>query len=892
MPSVFQAEINYCLTTYNNLPSTRNDWENQDKKRSALPLSFVQLKSKFTNSGKRNTIVSPEPLVKPFSSYPIPPPPVPSQKNNEKDEGSDGDRSDTQRATLRHARSIPQLPPLTVTREPQSRTTTTPSNKWRRGVIVIHVHGDGGSQGGGLNIYDNDEIIFKQVLRPIPEINWLNDDIQRIDPSVYSKPHVLSLHLPEIDKVDNRKSFSAGSSPFKSQASTLGKSGRRSRGYTITKNQLANSNDTNNATSPIPQDLNDITDEDTEENITLQTTSSRLGNRKESLMDQVLLMEFLTEKENHEWFVLLRSFGGTPLPRLHRRLDIKVLDLQENIPFSNLNINNGNGSSALGEDSTMDQMSSRSQQPQSATKVSFAADKVDFKTGWSTRDKLKIEIYTDKLMIGQTSWTHAEDRSETPIWAEVFKYENLRDFSTCKLKIHKFKSGKPSVHFATVFLPLVPSMSKSKDERFPIISLGGSVIGELRLNVIYTVVSIIGLQHYELPEIFRDFGGTRITYYITAKGLLDQCVDMFTRFFWALGYLYTRITEMCEIEAKANGDVLFRSNSPLTRLMEATMRLVCFDFLSLSIGPTINNILDNEIALNNENTKGVNKLLEVCWNDMYTHRGVFPNVLRGIFASLFKDVKGNHEERRLWYKAISSFIFLRLIGPALMRPNLFGLARGLPKPSVQKTLTLIAKIFHSMAFFTSNDLNKDPELARFSGFIKNNNDAMIDYLASFATPLDDFQLKAEQPSKIAEFLNTRLPLLPLELSQGIPMLSVLIPVEIDADAAVFYGLIYQRRKAKVGGAEMTQEDGVAKGEEESMIDLIRATDILVSTIHNATISETNDLVDNSSSILSDPREAELLKEKRQNRTTTPRPSMQIEAYSAQHDRSLKSPIVQ
>ncbi|WWC90637.1 uncharacterized protein L201_005573 [Kwoniella dendrophila CBS 6074] len=898
MPSVFQAEVNYCLTTCNNLPPSQNNWESSTKKRSS-GLSLLRPKSTHGGPG-RNAIVIPEPMMKPLASYPIPPPPS-KIKGDGEDEDWNSDKFDTQRATLRHARSIPQLPPLSTIREAQKRITSS-SSKWRKGVIVIHVHGDGGSQGGGLTIYDNDDIVFRRVIRPLPTLNWSNDDIQRIDPSVYAKPHVLSLNLPDIDQnpYDSRKSTSRGRS-LREQVPSMSRFARRPRGYTVTK---VNSNITTadsistedstqtTSTQDSPDYSSDQQQFENEEILTSETSLSLHSISRDRSLDKVLLLEFYSEKEKHEWFTLFRSFGGTPLPRLNRSLHIKILDLQENVPFSNLNLGgSGSGSGKLGdEDSTLDQLSltSKPDTQASETKAAFLVEKSDPKPGWAIRERLKVEIYTDKQMIGQTTWAQAEDRSQTPFWAEVFNFENMRDFSACTLRISKLKSGKTPYHFATVDLPLVPGMMKAKDERFPIISSAGHIIGELRLVINFRIVNVVGMQHYPLPEVFHGMGGTKTIYYMMSKGLLDQCIDLFTRFNWALGTTYNRLVEMSEIEAKASGDTLFRGNTPMTRLLEATMRLVCFDFLRLSIGPTINYILEHEIEVSNGYGRTMNKLLNECWENMYAQRGIFPNILRRVFSVMFKNVKENHNESRLRYKAVSSFLFLRLIGPALMRPNLFGLSRGLPKGSVQKTLTLIAKIFHTMAFFTWNDSVRDPELSRYTTFIRNHEDGMVDYLSSFATPLDDFQCKPEPPTNIAEFLGTRLPLLPPEYGQGVPMLTVAGPVEVDADAAVFYELLYQRRKAKVGGAEMTQEDGVVAGEEEEMVHLIRTMDQFISGIHLASYEHI--MGDNSSSILSDPREAEMMREKekeieRQLRPITPRPSLQIDVTSAQRDRN-------
>ncbi|WWC71489.1 uncharacterized protein I206_105447 [Kwoniella pini CBS 10737] len=885
MPSVFQAEVVYCLTTSNALPPAHDNWESGKKKRSS---GLALLRPKSTHSGGRNNIFSPEPTVKPLSSYPIPPPPPPSQADgNDEDVSWKKDRYDTQRATLRHTRSIPQLPPLTSSSSPQKRITSSSfSNRWRRGVVVIHVHGEGGAQGGGMTICENDEIIYRHTLRALPEINWSNDDIQKIHPSVYNKPFVLSLYLSGSNRPspDSRKSLSyTGDIRLKSNISTLSKMGKRTRGYTITKidtTSTASSGKTNNSANFDEVPLT------AREEIIAPETSISTANFDQP--EHILLLEFSTEKEKNEWYVLLRSFSGNSLPRIDRRLQIRVLDLQESIPFSTLHLGSERGRRGQ-EDFTntaisFDQISARSSEPQSSSRIPGIVNKNDWKSGWAVKDKLKIEIYTDGLLIGQTTWVQAEDRSEIPFWAELFTFENVREFSNCVLKVCRMRSGKGVQPFATVNLPLVPGFMKAKDERYPIVSSSGHVVGELRLIVNFTVVNVVDMNVYPLPEVFHGMGGTRTIYYMMSKGLLDQCIDLFTRFNWALGTTYNRLVEMSEIEAKASGDTLFRGNTPMTRLLEATMRLVCFDFLRLSIGPTISVILENEMVVSHENTRSIIKLLDDCWEDMYSQRGLFPNILRQVFAVLFKNVKENHEERKLRYKAVSSFLFLRLIGPALMRPHLFGLAKGLPKLPVQRTLTLVAKVFHTLAFFTWSDTARDPELARYSVFIRKNHDSMIDYLSSFATPLDDFQCRPESPSSIEIFLKTRIPLLSIEFAQSVPMLTVAGPVEVDTDAAVFYELLYQRRKAKVGGAEMTREDGIVPGEEEEMKDLIRTMDQFISNVHKS--SYENVIGDNGSSIHSDPLDSQKDLNKSLKSIIPSRPSLQIDINSAQHDRKL------
>lgn len=58
------------------------------------------------------------------------------------------------------------------------------------------------------------------------------------------------------------------------------------------------------------------------------------------------------------------------------------------------------------------------------------------------------------------------------------------------------KKDKVSVLFGKVDLPLVSSFSKVDDERYPVRSINGAVIGEIRLTVSYQEVDVIPLAEY------------------------------------------------------------------------------------------------------------------------------------------------------------------------------------------------------------------------------------------------------------------------------------------------------------------------------------------------------------------------------------------------------------
>jgi len=105
-----------------------------------------------------------------------------------------------------------------------------------------------------------------------------------------------------------------------------------------------------------------------------------------------------------------------------------------------------------------------------------------------------------------------------------------------------------------------------------------------------------------------------------------------------------------------------------------------------------------------------NRLLEhwcnELWNQMYVVRMDCPIELRKLFGHIRLMVErkfgggGGMEPGgfgMLPRQAISSFVFLRFIVPAILNPHLFGLCPGMPSYGVGRSLTLLAKCTQSLA---------------------------------------------------------------------------------------------------------------------------------------------------------------------------------------------------
>ncbi|WVQ82112.1 hypothetical protein IAT38_004240 [Cryptococcus sp. DSM 104549] len=871
-PYLFTASVAFLITDPSSPPPPQQDTDSlrahhahtqSQKKKRTSGLDLLRPKSSHgsTRPGQLSpqsiSPVSPSVIPSPVVNFGLPP--VDSFKRDEVDAFG------AQRATLRHTKSIPQILPLEQPQKSSNDRKRRRSHHWKNGTVELDLDGTGGRHGGELKIYTPDGVVLRQPFHPLRQQTVSCEDVDMVHHSVYGRLHTLSFRLPYTEPVPQtptplsedpptvapslRKSTSRGRSLRPNIVSPLSLI-TRARGSTISHP------DSTSASAQLDR-LRDITRPSHPPVLGVSSAGSfsSFSEADGDTGDVKVLLAFGSEHARGEWYALLRAFACEDTPRVLRRLHLKVLDLQEAVALSSGRLQG----SGVGEEGASSQHGTASIEVRSAKsgEAPSTTGRSQVKLGWASKEVLCVEIHIDNRMIGRTTWAKAEEGSLIPFWAEHFDFEDLPPFTTCLLKICRLRSNK-SQPVATVALPLVPSFSKVRDERYPVRSLVvDSTIGELRMSVAYHEVPVLPRAEHNSAYIFDGASGTRMVYYLSAQGYLDQIISVITKTGIARDPTLPWLLDMIEVEAKASGNTLFRSNTPLTRTLEAAMRLVCIDFLRLSIGPTVTTVLKNDIAVRPEDTGTMEKLAQQCWDDMYSQRG---SVLRTVFAKLFKSVKENHEERKLHYKAVSSFLFLRLIGPALMRPHLFDLARGLPRAGVQRTLTLLAKILHAMAFFSYRDTSRDSEVGAYAKFIKDADDSgvMVDYLSSFATPLDAYQALPPPPTPIETFLSERMPLLTPTQNSWIPLLTAAGPIDLLADGAVMLEALYQRRKGLRG-----EEVG-----DEEVKERLGEMDRLLRRFHRKVFQW-------------EGRQSRI----EEDRSHTPRPSLHIDVPAAQRDRS-------
>ena len=95
-----------------------------------------------------------------------------------------------------------------------------------------------------------------------------------------------------------------------------------------------------------------------------------------------------------------------------------------------------------------------------------------------------------------------------------------------------------------------------------------------------------------------------------------------------------------------------------------------------------------------------------------------PFTIRCIFSKVFQKAKTHFpEEPTAGYVAVTSFLFLRFFGAALLNPLSFGLSAENLSPKTRRTLTILSKIIQKAANFQEFDSSKEAFTAKLNRFV-------------------------------------------------------------------------------------------------------------------------------------------------------------------------------
>ncbi|OAA33276.1 GTPase activating protein (BUD2/CLA2) [Moelleriella libera RCEF 2490] len=190
-------------------------------------------------------------------------------------------------------------------------------------------------------------------------------------------------------------------------------------------------------------------------------------------------------------------------------------------------------------------------------------------------------------------------------------------------------------------------------------------------------------------------------------------------------------------------NLLFRGNTLLTQSLEFHMRRLGVDYLEVVLQNKINEINDvnpdcevdtsrlphaGSADLDQRWSRLIRYTTEV-WLCISDSAHSLPSELRHILKYIRAVAEDRYGDflRTVAYTAVSGFLFLRFICPAILSPKLFGLLRDHPRAHAQRTLTLIAKVLQKMANMSTFG-KREEWMERMNRFLTSQRSVFRDYI--------------------------------------------------------------------------------------------------------------------------------------------------------------------
>jgi Ras GTPase-activating protein 1 len=184
------------------------------------------------------------------------------------------------------------------------------------------------------------------------------------------------------------------------------------------------------------------------------------------------------------------------------------------------------------------------------------------------------------------------------------------------------------------------------------------------------------------------------------------------------------------IDREDNVSTLFRASTVATMLMDQFMKLLAMDYLLSILRQPIQFITTStepcelnpgylprgtDTAKNQENLESH---ISLVLNEIYNSVNICPLPLRYLFHCLQEQVALKWpSDQGVRTRAVSAFLFLRFICPALLKPHLFNLVSDPPSQTSDRSLKLVTKTVQNVANLIEFK-GKEPFMGALNTFIK------------------------------------------------------------------------------------------------------------------------------------------------------------------------------
>ncbi|QPG74784.1 hypothetical protein FOA43_002118 [Brettanomyces nanus] len=213
-------------------------------------------------------------------------------------------------------------------------------------------------------------------------------------------------------------------------------------------------------------------------------------------------------------------------------------------------------------------------------------------------------------------------------------------------------------------------------------------------------------------------------------------------------------------------NTIFRGNSMLSKSLEKYDIRVGQEYLEKLLGSFIQQVVDEDVNCEcdpktfpdtyREHYANLLRYLEILWHRVYITSNDLPEEMKLEWKNLRRNVELSVEpnDTETPLNALSAFIFLRFLCPAILNPQLFNLMRGHHSGNISRTLTLIAKVLMVFANRSYFQQHKDPSLLPLNkDFIDRHQKEIVVYFDRVTGCKMDFNEKILELSNLKDRLS-------------------------------------------------------------------------------------------------------------------------------------------
>eukprot|EP00040_Diaphanoeca_grandis_P035801 m.225988 g.225988 ORF g.225988 m.225988 type:complete len:925 (-) comp33476_c0_seq1:73-2847(-) len=306
-------------------------------------------------------------------------------------------------------------------------------------------------------------------------------------------------------------------------------------------------------------------------------------------------------------------------------------------------------------------------------------------------------------------------KTDNPFWNEEFQFDNLStSVTSVTVLLFNRGKGKRDKLISSVLIPLEDLLSVAEYDKWADLSIDGSAVGSMRLKATFINGVLLPLKDYApLTTLLMD--QSMVTALLLAeisKSKLNDLANNLVKVWIPTGNVCQYLATLIEKEVSNEKKVatLFRGNSLGTKCMDQFMKIVAMPFLQKAVAVPVRKMFEDKRSCEidvtrkggaNDNIHVLVEHVEAIMSGLHAAVDACPRDLKVALQSIREAAASRWPEAAdVKYTSVSAFVFLRLVCPAILNPKLFNMMPDVPSETIQRNLTLVAKVVQNMANMT------------------------------------------------------------------------------------------------------------------------------------------------------------------------------------------------